>query len=159
MRKQHRQAGFTIIEVMIVVMVIGILAAIVLPTFRLDTARAKVSEAVLAFAPCKNMVTETYMSGGDPPIPGEQWGCEPTGQSSTYVSNVYVQAPEGIIKITLTGFNDLRVDTFTITMAPLDPTGAYPTSAGDQIKSWRCGSPSDGTDLDPKYLPTSCRGF
>jgi type IV pilus assembly protein PilA len=159
MRKQHRQAGFTIIEIMIVVTVIGVLAAIVLPTFRLDTARAKVSEAVLAFAPCKNMVTETYMSGGDPPLAGEQWGCEPTGQSSTYVSAIYVQAPEGIIRITLTGFNDLRIDTNDITLAPLDPTGAYPTSAGDQIKSWRCGSSLDGTTLDIKYLPTSCRGF
>jgi type IV pilus assembly protein PilA len=159
MRKQYRQAGFTIIEIMIVVTVIGVLSAIVLPSFRLDAARAKVSEAILAFAPCKNMVTETYMSGGDPPNSGEQWGCEPTGQSSTYVSNIYVQAPEGIIRITLTGFNDLRIDTNDITLAPLDPTGVHPSAAGDQIKSWRCGSSLDGTTLDAKYLPSSCRGF
>jgi type IV pilus assembly protein PilA len=159
MRRQQRQAGFTIIEIMIVVTVIGILAAIVLPTFRLDSARAKVSEAVLAFSPCKNMVTETYMGGGAPPDPGEQWGCEPTGQSSTYVSNVYVQAPQGIIKITLTGFNDLRIDTNDITLAPLDPSGVYPSAPGDEIKTWRCGASADGTTLDVKYLPSSCRGF
>lgn len=143
---------------MIVVTVIGILSAIVLPTFRLDSARAKVSEAVLAFSPCKNMVTETYMTGGVPPNPGEQWGCE-VNQPSNYVDTVSVSAPEGVIKISLRGFNDLRIDTYDITMAPLDPSGVYPSAAGDEIKTWRCGASADGTTLDVKYLPNSCRGF
>jgi len=157
MRKQGRQGGFTIIELMIVVTVIGVLAAIVLPTFRLDTARAKVSEAVLAFAPCKNAVTEVYMSGGDPPG-GGNWGCEVASGASQYVDSISTSA-EGIISISLRGFNDLRIDTFTITMAPLMASGTYPTSTGDEVRSWRCGATADGTDLDPKYLPSSCRGY
>lgn len=158
MRRQFRQAGFTLIELMIVVAIVGILAAIVLPTFRLDTMRAKVSEAVLAFAPCKNMVTETMMGGGSPPDPGDPWGCE-VATPTSHVSDVSVTVPEGIIKITLGGFNDLRLDTYTITLAPLTSSGVYIAGAGDEIKSWRCGSTADGTDLDLKYLPNSCRGF
>ncbi len=157
MRTQSRQSGFTIIELMIVVTVIGVLAAIVLPTFRLDTARAKVAEAVLAFAPCKNTVTELYMSGGDPPGPGD-WGCEIASGASQYVDSVSTTA-EGVIKISLHGFNDLRIDTYTVSLAPLTGAGVYPTGAGDEVKTWRCGATADGTDLDPKYLPSSCKGY
>lgn len=156
MRKQHRQAGFTIIEIMIVVTVIGVLAAIVLPTFRLDTARAKVSEAILAFSSCKNTVTEIYMSGS-PPGFGEQWGCEVTSPSQ-YVKDVSV-TDEGVITILLTGFNDGRLDNTTISLAPLNSSGTHLTGAGDQIQSWRCGASTDGTDLEVKYLPSSCRGY
>src|SRR5437899_12783826 len=81
-----KQAGFTIVELMIVMMIIGVLAAIVLPGIRSNAIRARMSEAILALSPCKNVITELYNSGGDPPCAGN-WGCEGSGVS-IYVDTV-----------------------------------------------------------------------
>ena len=68
----------------------------------------------------------------------------------------------GTIVVTLRGFNDGRLDTRDITLAPLDNTGSLPTGAGFSVRTWRCGSPIDGTDIPPQYLPvflpSGCRG-
>ena len=159
MRREKRQSGFTIVEIMIVVMIIGILAAVVLPSIRAYSVRAKMSEALLALATCKNTVTELYQSLGDPPGAG-QWGCEATNVSQ-YVSAVNT-SDFGTITVTLRGFNDGRLDTRDVSLAPLDNTGALPTGAGFVVRTWRCGNPVDGTDILPQYisqyLPSGCRG-
>jgi prepilin-type N-terminal cleavage/methylation domain-containing protein len=156
MNRSSRQSGFTIIEVMIVVMIIGVLAALILPGMRSNAVRAKMSEAILALSPCKNAVTELYLSGGDPPGFGN-WGCE-ASNVSTYVAEITVDE-FGVIKASLRGFGDLRIDTHDITLAPLDNTGNVPTGGGAPVRSWRCGSPVDTTmPVPPQYLPNSCRG-
>jgi prepilin-type N-terminal cleavage/methylation domain-containing protein len=160
MPKTNSQSGFTIIEVMIVVTIIGILAAIVLPNIRTNAARAKVSEALLAFGNCKNTVSELYMSGGDPPSAGN-WGCEvDPGPVSAYVKSI-TTSNEGIITIELRG--DPRLNLMEIALAPLDSTGNVVSGVGSSIKSWRCGNPGDlvppaNFALNPIFLPNSCRG-
>ena len=151
-----RQAGFTIVELMIVIMVIGVLAAIVLPNVKANATRARMSEAILALAPCKNAVTELYNSGGDPPGAG-QWGCEINAEASQYVDSIQT-SPEGIIKASLRGFNDLRINTHDLTLAPLDNTGNLPAGGGSSVRGWRCGSGLDGTDVPAQFLPGSCKG-
>ena len=141
---------------MIVIMIIGVLAAIVLPNVRTNAARARMSEAILALAPCKNAVTELYNSGGDPPGAGN-WGCEVNAEASQYVDSIQT-SPEGIIKASLRGFNDLRINTHDLTLAPLDNTGNLPPGGGSTVRSWRCGSGLDGTDVPVQFLPGSCRG-
>jgi type IV pilus assembly protein PilA len=157
--RRHGQAGFTIVEIMIIVAIIGILAVLVLPSIRGYSVRAKMSEAILALATCKGTVTELYQSLGDPPDPGN-WGCEATNVSQ-YVAAVNTK-DLGTIVVTLRGFNDGRLDTRDITLAPLDNTGSLPTGAGFTVRTWRCGSPIDGTDIPPQYipifLPSGCRG-
>jgi len=158
MRRINSQAGFTIVELMIIVMIIGVLAAMVLPSIRTNAVRAKMSEAILALSTCKNVVTELYQSGGDPPGPGVGWGCEGSNVS-TYVDEITVDEV-GVIKASLRGFNDGRIDTHDITLAPLDNTGNL-VPVGGTITSWRCGSPADvgtGQPVSPQYLPGSCRG-
>lgn len=157
MRKIRSQAGFTIIEVMLVSLIIGVLAALVLPSIRLNTARVKVSEAMLAAGPCKNTVSEIYISGGDPPALGS-WGCEITSNASTYVESVRIVDDYGTIEVSLRGFNDGRIDSHSLTLAPLDNTGNLPSSTGTQIRRWRCGSLTDGTDVPAQYLPSTCKG-
>jgi type IV pilus assembly protein PilA len=156
-RTNSKQAGFTIVELMIVMLIIGVLAAIVLPNVRANAARARMSEAILALAPCKNVVTELYNSGGDPPGAGN-WGCEIAADASQYVDSIQT-SDEGVIKASLHGFNDGRIDTHEITLAPLDNTGTL-TAPGGNVRTWRCGSPTDwtGTNVPPQYLPGSCRG-
>jgi type IV pilus assembly protein PilA len=149
--------GFTIIEVMIVSMIIGVLAALALPTIRSYSVRAKMSEALLAFAPCRNIITEVYLSGGDPPASGN-WGCEITSGASKYVDTVSTVEPGPVIKVSLRGFNDPRLDSFDLTLMPLDSTGSPPSGPGSEVKRWRCGSAADGTQVAPQYLPNSCKG-
>ena len=155
MRKFKSQSGFTIVEIMIVVMIIGVLAALVLPGMRVSAVRAKMSEAILALSSCKQAVTE-IQSGGDLPDAGA-WGCEGNNVSQ-YVASVTTDE-FGRIKASLRGFNDLRIDFHDVTLAPLDNTGSLPSGGGSPVRAWRCGSPLDSTQqVPPQYLPNSCRG-
>jgi len=153
--RRKSQGGFTIVEIMIVSMIIGVLAALVLPGMRSNAIRARMSEAILALSTCKNTVAELYQSGGDPPGAGN-WGCEGSNVS-TYVDSITTD-DVGIIKASLRGFTDLRVDFHDITLAPLDNTGTLPTGGGSLVRQWRCGNPADGTSVPPQFLPGSCRG-
>ena len=73
--KRSAQAGMTIIEVIIVVAIIGILASVLMPSVRSYTARAKVSEAMLALSGCRNVIHDIYVSGSNVPAI-DSWGCE-----------------------------------------------------------------------------------
>jgi type IV pilus assembly protein PilA len=156
--RRDTQGGFTLIEVLLVVVIMGVLTSLVLPSVRQSAAQAKVSEALLAFSECKNTVSEVYMSVGSAPADGV-WGCEhETGPVSKYVGTIRT-SPEGIIKVDIDGVRDLRLDHHTITLEPLDAAGNLMADGMGAVRRWRCGNPTAGTDLDPKYLPSSCRGL
>jgi type IV pilus assembly protein PilA len=157
MRRTNNEAGFTILELMGVIMIMGLLTALVLPSVRSNAVRAKMSEAIMAFGPCRNMITEVYLSGGSSPGAGE-WGCEIDRDASQYVDSVTTTL-EGKIRVTLRGFGDLRIDTQDLTFVPLDNTGTPMDGAEGIVRSWRCGSITDGTGTTLlQYLPSSCRG-
>ena len=155
--KKRLQQGFTLIELMIVVAIIGILAAVALPAYQDYTIRAKMSEVILALSACRTSITEVYQSGGSPPA-SNGWDCESSSATSKYVNGISSNA-DGLVTATVQGISP-SVDGTVVSLQPLSTTGGATWSAnsGSGLFGWRCGASSDGTTTSAKYLPGSCRG-
>ncbi len=155
------QKGFTLIELMIVVAIIGILAAVALPAYQDYTIRAKMSEVILAMSSCRTSITEVYQSGPTNAPTANGWGCEilTASQTTKYVNGVTTTI-DGAVQATVQGISTV-VNTSVVTLIPLSTATApsVMTPAQSQtLYGWRCGLPADGTTVSPKYLPGSCRG-
>jgi type IV pilus assembly protein PilA len=162
--KRAIQKGFTLIELMIVVAIIGILAAVALPAYQDYTLRAKMSEVMLAASGCRTAVTEYFQVGNSLPTVGNAFGCEQAaGSASRYVSSVATDTA-GIITATsiipgAIGVVTVQPCTTNVVNTPGYSTGvcAAPiTAPGQTVSAWVCGGAS--TTVGQKFLPSSCRG-
>ncbi|RFQ12517.1 pilin, partial [Pseudomonas sp. ATCC 13867] len=129
---------------MIVVAIIGILAAIALPAYQDYTARAKVSEVVLAASACRTTITEVVQSATTLPA-ANAWGCESSTATSKYVAKIETDA-NGVVSVTAgTGINsDVDGKVLTLTPSSSATTITAPT-AGGTINRWVCGDSSTTT--------------
>ncbi len=150
--KRTLQKGFTLIELMIVVAIIGILAAVALPAYQDYTVRAKVSEGILAGSSARTAVAEVYANQGQMLNSAESMGVQ--SLTSKYVASVTwnrVDNNNGDVIVTLSADPGLA----TAASKTLELRGAG--VVGQPVR-WTCGK-GRTNPIDPKYLPGSCKDF
>jgi type IV pilus assembly protein PilA len=169
MNRRDTQQGFTLIELMIVVAIIGILASIAIPAYQTYTVRAQVAEGLNLLGHAKTRVVESYLNSGEAPVNRADAGLSPapTDTSGKYVSQVDVT--NGVVIVTFGNEVNASISGLTATMTP------YETAQASGVV-WRCGTAQAPTGLSPigtagggnpavyiaptvpdQYLPAACR--
>jgi type IV pilus assembly protein PilA len=149
------QQGFTLIELMIVVAIIGILAAIAIPAYQDYTVRSRVTELVNAAGVCKTGVAEFYQAKGLMPVDQTEAGCSDKGTASAGPPTV----AQGIINVDASGTlaNQLtgNASGTSFKYNPMCGAGACAANGSSgALTEWDCKT---GTTVKAKYLPAQCR--
>ncbi len=165
---QSRQDGFTLIELMIVVAIIGILAAIAIPAYQNYTIRAQVTEGINLATHAKAPIAEAFLNSGQAPANRTAAGLtpSPTDTQGKYVASVNVN--NGVVIITFGNEANAQITGLTFTLTPYETNGLGVV--------WRCGTAPAAVGLNPlgtsgggnaavyvaptvppQYLPASCR--
>jgi type IV pilus assembly protein PilA len=143
------QKGFTLIELMIVVAIIAILAAIAIPAYQDYVIRSQVSEGMSLADGSKTAIAEFYSNYGHFPLNNQSAGlASPVSIVGKYVTKLDVSQTPGKIEVTFGGKANSKITSDLLVLSAI---------AKDGSTEWHCGS-GGGTTIPDKYLPSSCRG-
>jgi type IV pilus assembly protein PilA len=149
----RNEKGFTLIELMIVVAIIGILAAIAIPAYQDYIARSQASEAMQLLGGAKAPMAEFFGDKGRWPAgPGSVMG----NLSGKYVEAIYYSSGSPPTPTSLNLSITARYKNVGVSTLLQGRTMAYDTTTGGRL--WRCTSGTGGSAVLEKYLPAACRG-
>jgi type IV pilus assembly protein PilA len=161
LKAKKNQGGFTLIELMIVVAIIGVLAAVALPAYSDYTVRARVSEVILAASSCRSAITEVVANSASGANIGTTLSasCAP---SATKMVTSGSSDTNGVITIVgnatnLGGSTSSTANSISMTPYVGGTALAGSSAGGSVITEWKCG-PAATSGMSAKYLPGSCRG-
>ena len=149
-------SGFTLIELMIVIAIVGILAGIAIPSYQDYSTRAKVSEGIVLADGMKTQVADYFLAQGSFPTDNTTLGYTAAGTeiAGKYVSSVVVSGTSSAGTITVTFGTGSAVPS-AVQGKQLKMVGSQ-ASAGAPV-TWTCGAASGANAIATKYLPTTCR--
>ncbi|HEZ4029512.1 TPA: pilin [Neisseria meningitidis] len=163
------QKGFTLIELMIVIAIVGILAAVALPAYQDYTARAQVSEAILLAEGQKSAVTEYYLNHGEWPANNSSAG---VASVSTDIKGKYVQSVEvknGVVTATMASSNvnnEIKGKELSLWAKRQNgsvkwfcgqPVTRDNTATDADVTAANAANAANGKQIDTKHLPSTCR--
>ena len=171
--KRHLHAGFTLIELMIVVAIIGILAAVAVPAYKDYTIRAKATEVILAASSCRTAVAELFQVSSDTDISGKLPNVCSIDASKYVNATAKPVSEDGVIYVIANASalgGDVKSDANTIALRPLKQVTKGEgkdaktssesmngqTDGGKVVTEWKCG-PAKTNPFPAKYLPASCQ--
>ncbi len=149
MKMQNVQKGFTLIELMIVIAIVGILAAIALPAYQDYTVRAKMSEPLATLAEAKTTIAEYYSAVGQLPTSAAA-GINDFPDKDIVKSIIYSSSSNGPLLTAI-------VQAGVIPGAAGDSFVLSGTTRTDRSIDWKC-KPADSDAIPAKFLPANCRG-
>lgn len=169
---KHSQKGFTLIELMIVVAIIGILAAIAIPAYQDYTVRSKVTEGLNLASSAKVSVSEGFQSNDIPGVNAAASAWNSNFTPTKYVQSVAITAGTGVITITYSNTTP-QVSGKTVMLTPSITVGNAPAALATGQSGnidWSCASSTNATAtarslpvttgssmVDARYVPTECK--
>lgn len=162
--QKKAQQGFTLIELMIVIAIVGILAAIALPAYQDYIVRSKMSEPLAALAEGKTTIAEYVATNGRPATAAAKYGLNLSTRTGDILSTLTVYPETNAVddaNVQWYLVANVKAETWGGTAGEFGSFALSGSTNGDGTMSWECvpgAGSGEGTAIETKYLPANCRG-